>query len=472
MANYYWVGATASAGISRYDFNTPSNWNTVYWALEGTGGSFGWSFQSATAAPGPGDRIFVGTSNVGTIPTALSPLLFGGYSGNSGLGGYSNSLGGTGTTTTSSLNAATIDVSTNKYPFNFFGNGLTGVVYNWAVNSDGLTTGAFVGATGQRAVQPIKLKVAQNYWITTKPSSLVDITNVKSVNVASGTTASNIVNTSVGIYGSGYVKFRGGSVATINNSSTGSLYLSGITCGDFYTTPSSVYVDSDTRFGTVYVNGSYSAPIWFAGSLDSQTVLADLGFQGSVTGSNAAANDSSIIINPIMNWWVGGGQTSQPVFYFGAPGITSSVSYCKKIDIASSVGASGGLSAGGAASNAKWNLVFAGGASAAAVEANDTVIRAYEYIDPTVLVRIGTLGMSRDSVLNFAYEGPFDNWFFGSQTGTTIIGGIVFRDETPTIKGSAGVRLFNTQVVLGYRFDARTGKQTNTAPTISGPEAV
>jgi hypothetical protein len=111
--------------------------------------------------------------------------------------------------------------------------------------------------------------------------------------------------------------------------------------------------------------------------------------------------------------------------------------------------------------------VFAGGASAASVEANDTIVRAYDYIDPTVLVRIGTLGMSRDSVLNFAHEGPFDNWFFGSVTGNTIVGGIVFRDETPTIKGSAGVRLFNTQVVLGNRYDARTGKTTNTTPTIA-----
>jgi len=467
MANYYWVGASASAGISRYDYNTPSNWNTVYWASQGTGASFGWSFQPATAAPGPGDRIFVGTSNVGTIPTALSPLLFGGYSGNSALGGYSNSLGGTGTTTTSSLNAATIDVSTNKYPFNFFGGGLTGAVYSWAVNSDGLTTNAFVGATGQRAVQPFKLKVAQNYYITTKSSSLVDIVNVKSVNVAAGTTSSNIVTTSVGIYGSGYVRFSGGSVASINNNGNGSLYLSGITCGDFYTNPSSVYVETDARFSNVYVGGAYLAPIWFGGSLDSQTVLTDLGFQGSVTGSNAAANDSSIVITPINNWWIGGGQTTQPIFYFGTPGVTSVVSFCKKIDIASSVGASGGLSSGGAANNAKWNLVFAGGASAASVEANDTIVRAYDYIDPTVLVRIGTLGMSRDSVLNFAHEGPFDNWFFGSVTGNTIVGGIVFRDETPTIKGSAGVRLFNTQVVLGNRFDARTGKTTNTTPTIA-----
>jgi hypothetical protein len=74
--------------------------------------------------------------------------------------------------------------------------------------------------------------------------------------------------------------------------------------------------------------------------------------------------------------------------------------------------------------------------------------------------------MARNALLDLSYNGVFDNWQFGSVTGTanniTIAGGVVFRDETPKIQGSAGVRLFNTQVSLGGRFDIRTGKITNT----------
>ena len=269
MANYYWVGATASAGISRYDFNTPSNWQTAYWNSQATGASFGWAFQTSSYSPGVGDNVFVGTSNVGTLPVAKSPLLFGGVSGNVGYAQWSNSAGSTGTTNTSSLNSITIDINTAKYPFSYFGGGLTGTVYDWVI-LQGLTNSDFSGATGQRAVQPMKLKVSQNYFINTNPSALVDIVNIKSISVAVGTTATNIVNTTVNVNGNGYVRFSGGSVSRINNNSTGFLYVSGITCGDLYTVPSAVYVNRDAIFSNVYVQGQYKSPIWFGGSLDTQ----------------------------------------------------------------------------------------------------------------------------------------------------------------------------------------------------------
>jgi hypothetical protein len=305
----------------------------------------------------------------------------------------------------------------------------------------------------------MKLKVASSIYVNTLPSKFADIQTVKSLNFSSTT---NIVNTSAWINGTGYVRMVGGSYASINNNGYGSLYLEGLTCGDFRTTPSSVYASTNTRFSNVNVGGQYVAPMWFGGALDSATVLTDLGFTGSITGNQASSNDSTITINPINNWWVGGGLTSNPTIYVGIPGVTSSSMYCNKISVQSSQGLSGGISG----TSAKWNLVVAGGLSASTIELEDAVIKAYEYIDPTLAIKIGTLGMSRNSLLDLSANGLFDNWQFGSVTGSannvTIGGGVVFRDETPTIKGSAGVRLFNTQVSLGGRFDIRTGKITNT----------
>ena len=468
MANYYWVGATASAGISRYDFNTPANWQTLFWNSNTTGGAIGWTYQGATSCPGVGDHASVGVSVVHPAPYAISPLLYGGYSGNSAFGEWSNAIGSTGTTLNSSLATLAVDMSGSRYPFNYFGGGLTGDVYAWAVTSDGLTTTGFVGATGLRAVQPMKLKVNRQYMITTKASSLADILQVKSVNIAPGTTGTSLVSTSMNIMGTGVVKVKGGSFSMIQNFGTGTLHLSGLTCGEFRTVPSSVFVNTDTRFSNVYIDGAYTAPMWFGGSLDTPTVMADLGFVGSATGNNAGSNDSGIIVSPVSNWWSGAGLTTNPVLNFGMPGITSAVSFCKKIVIVSSAGSTGATVP---ASAARWNLVFAGGASATSIEVDDATVRAQEYIDPTVTVSIGTLGMTRNSVLDFAHEGQFDNWFFGSITGNQVNGGIVFRDETPIIRGSAGVRLFNTQIVLGNRVDIRTGKITNTSSTLSDTSA-
>lgn len=465
MANYYWVGATASAGISRYDFNTPANWQTSFWNSQSTGASSGWVFQVATNSPGIGDIAFVGTSDVGVVPLANSPLLYGGYSGNVEYGEWNSAAGSTGTTLNSSLSSITIDAKSKKYPFNYFGGGLTGAIYNWAVGTDGLTTSAFIGSTGARATQPMKLKVRQNYIISSKSTSIVDIFNVKSINISPGTTAA-LVATKILIAGEGTVRVQGGSIAEIQNNGTGILYLSGLTCGELRTIPTSVFVETNTRFSNVYIQeGTYKDPMWFGGSLDTQSVLADLGFVGSTTGNNAGANDSGFIVSPIANWWNGGGLTTNPVVYFGMPGLTSNLSYCKKISIVSSLG---GTAASSGAS--KWHLAFAGGVSAASVEVDDATVRGYEYLNPTVTVSIGQLGLSRYSVLDLAHEGSFDNWVFGSITGSQVNGGVIFRDETPIIRGSAGVRLFNSQIVLGNRFDARTGKIANTSSSL--PEAV
>jgi hypothetical protein len=70
-------------------------------------------------------------------------------------------------------------------------------------------------------------------------------------------------------------------------------------------------------------------------------------------------------------------------------------------------------------------------------------------INSTSSVKVGELYMKNDSVLDFAAAAQFDKWEFGKQVGSDIQGGIIFEDETATIKGSAGLRLWNDQLVFG-----------------------
>jgi hypothetical protein len=64
------------------------------------------------------------------------------------------------------------------------------------------------------------------------------------------------------------------------------------------------------------------------------------------------------------------------------------------------------------------------------------------------------LTLAERSVLDLQYAKQFDNWFFGSLTANTVAGGINFADDTCTVMGSAGVRLYNTKIVNNYDFRA------------------
>jgi hypothetical protein len=87
-------------------------------------------------------------------------------------------------------------------------------------------------------------------------------------------------------------------------------------------------------------------------------------------------------------------------------------------------------------------------------------------------INISELILKDRSVLDFSLVESFDSWNFGTQVGTEIIGGIVFGDETCTIKGSNGIRLWNDQLISIGNFTSsdgskRTGKIGATVPTIS-----
>jgi len=495
MANFYWQGQSIT-GIAKFDWNTKENWKQVEFNSSGTGSSFGWRYVTANYAPGPNDAAIFGAINEGGGAlqplNALSPCLFGGYSGNVASGSWLGAVIETGTTAQSSLITIVTNLSRetggNRYPFTLFGTGLTAETLNylytaegisgvsdadlvpWAAGSlpnSGLTSGGVSGGQAMvaRSRFPLKLKVSDSIMLHHDGDKLIKFVGVKSLVDVYGTTGNTkYVRTNVIQNGKGTVSISSGVYQNIYNNGVGSsMYLTGLTCGTFRTVPTSVFVEPNCRFNRVEVGGQYTNPIWFGGSLDTASVVNELGIPGlGTTGVNQAELESGIDIQPIYQWWTGGGLQNQPYFVFGIPGPTSQQAVAKRIRVASVDGGASGSSTGTAAWNSTWNLTFGGGASAATIETTSAIVRVQNSINTATTVNIGTLFMDKSSVLDLASAGEFDNWFFGSLSGNSIQGGIIFRDEKSTVKGSQGIRLFNTQVVLGNRFDVRGGKPTAT----------
>jgi hypothetical protein len=323
----------------------------------------------------------------------------------------------------------------------------------------------------QRSRLGTKLKVSDTLWFRHDSDKSIMINGVKSLQDVAGTTGTTrIVKTNFISDGKGSVSLISGVYATIYNYGVGSsLYMKGLTCGYFSTVPTATYIEPDVKFNRVEVAGQYTNPIWFGGTLDTPSVINELGGSGlGTTGIFQAEDESSILIRPIFNWWSGGGLQGQPqpYFVFGIPGLTSQLAVAKKIEIASVDGSLSGSTTGTAAWNSTWNLTFAGGASAGTIKCDSAIVRVLDGIDTTTTVSIGSIFMDKGSILDLASGREFDNWFFGSISGNSIQGGIVFEDENSIVKGSNNIRLFNTQVGLGNRLDVRTAKKNSNTLTL------
>lgn len=103
-----------------------------------------------------------------------------------------------------------------------------------------------------------------------------------------------------------------------------------------------------------------------------------------------------------------------------------------------------------------WRVEFFGDANITSMSVEGTTVAAWKDLDDSKQINISRLIMSEQSVLDLAYAPDFDNWYFGSLTGDTVAGGINFNDDSCTIIGSAGVRLYNTKIINNYDF--RAGK--------------
>lgn len=482
MARYFWSGQSTT-GISKFDWNTPANWKVVEFVTSGTGQSgFGYQYVTSSYSPGAGDQAYFGvgdeSSGLPNPPTVLSPCLFGGYSGSSTGGSWAGAVvPGTAGSLLNIDARLTRTTSGNRYPFSFWGNGLSGShILNYLSIVEGISgvesdaALAQYGSAGMaaRSRNPVRLKVSSLMTFDTDPDKLVTVSNVKSlisVQGSTGSTAStsNYVNTSLILRGSGSVVVNGGIYSSVaDNQSDGAIFMTGVTVGSLITSSASnMTVERNCRFSRVDVLGfrPYKYPIKFAGSLHTPTVLADLGLVGvQTTGSAQGEYDSSISINPVQNYWTN--QNITPTFIFGSSGLSSGIpSYVKTIRV---------LSGEGSTSDSinTWNLVFGGGASAQSIELNDAVLKASSNIQTDVFVNVGTVLMDTQSIIDLSASPNFNNWNFGSVSGNSIEGGIIFEDDGSRVIGSSGVRLFNTQVVLGNRYDGRLDKK-NPTPTPS-----
>jgi len=100
-----------------------------------------------------------------------------------------------------------------------------------------------------------------------------------------------------------------------------------------------------------------------------------------------------------------------------------------------------------------WRIEFGTSVSCtAATIANSTTLASMDGVyPPTTQININTLNMSTRAILelyNYTSAGV-NNWFFGTLTGNSIIGGINYGDETPRIIAEPEMRFFNTKLAIG-----------------------
>lgn len=112
-----------------------------------------------------------------------------------------------------------------------------------------------------------------------------------------------------------------------------------------------------------------------------------------------------------------------------------------------------------------WGLEFAGTVVNTLIKNEGGLVYSNADISEQKYVSSTLMNMSKYARLDLSRnQMNFDDWRFGGISGNTIIGGIGFEDETAHVKGSEGVRLWNTQI-RNKRFDARSGVAI---PQVSG----
>ena len=136
MATYYWRGSTGGTA-SCYAWNVTGNWQVLSQPNPYSPTKY---LVNATTVPSGGDDVYIGGFLTGG--TALSPLLYGGYSGVGNTGSWISNIGATGVTTaTGQLNSLTIGWQTGataKYPFTHIGGGKNAV---WDMTGSDFSTG-------------------------------------------------------------------------------------------------------------------------------------------------------------------------------------------------------------------------------------------------------------------------------------------------------------------------------------------
>lgn len=498
-AYYYWQGGPTSAGISRFDFNSPSNWRIARWGTS----QANWAV-SATA-PGRDDFVYFGRGFGGQGFTAQSPCLYGGYSGSVALGEWrngiaGNTLGGTGTTQSSSLRSATVYMHNAGYPFAYFGGGITGEIYNYCVNVLGLDASEITGATAEHVNRGLTLKVSGTLLIHTTgrisdsfeiggidfdsvPNySVVNLNTVQSRNTNIGLTAATLtsllLNSNIGTgpnasdRGLGNVTINGGGFRSITiesglsgfNLATARPYrvnLNGITAQTVTTLNSDINIDRNSTIGSFVVpagpnpyylsrrqSGFDGREITLSCTINGTQVENALGFLPSVTGQ---AFSSGVYLYDQYTTSPGNDNYDySPTILVGLPDAGATFT-APNFAVFNEIGP---FSSSSGNSQRPWIIEFFGDSTIDNMYVEGTTIRAMENVNGDSTFTIRNLAMAENSVLDLRYAPQADNWIFGAISGSgasaTIEGGINFEDSTCTVRGDTGIRLYNTNMVGNY----------------------
>jgi hypothetical protein len=475
MANLFWQGAISGTGhtsVAAYDFNVASNWKV---ARNNSAPNF---WVTSLTAPGPGDLAVVG----GVI-TARTPLLFGGYTGTMGVGGWgpngTTGLAGlqSGTTFTSSLFGFVCNLTPTSYPFPWLGGGITGDIYNWLFsdaikNNAGLTNPAAISSALDisRSQAGLKLKVQErSSFLTTGridsalasgatsgtagyPNySVVNIDFVQSRSQLTGITAGACTSkfvlgeaTTAANDGIGTAIINGGGfnevvVTRFNNSngtSTGkapSVTLNNVVVRSAVIPNCDFNVAADSTVGTLTVIEGYlpyyeknkkditidNREITFLGKANTPLANAALGYINTASTSVTGGFVSGIYLNKQYAGVNDGHYDYIPTVVVGWPEGASG--YFPPVAIENIQIAAAGAS--GAPSNLsalrRWNVLFNGNATVTTIANDGGIVSAYEGIRSDSIVTIGELQMRNNAVLDLTQASDFNGWYFGSLTGGT-----------------------------------------------------
>jgi hypothetical protein len=468
----HWQGALQGTGhtsVAAYDFNVSSNWKV---AKPGVNPA---NWATSLTAPGPGDAAYVGG-----VVAARTPLLFGGYTGTMGVGGWgpngTTGLAGfqSGTTFTSSLFLFVCNLTPTSYPFPWLGGGITGDIYNWLFsdaikNNAGLTNPAAISSALDisRSQAGLKLKVQErSSFLTTGridsalasgatsgtagyPNySVVNIDFVQSRSQLSGITAgvctSNFVlgeATTAANDGIGTAIINGGGFNEVNvirrNNSNGtstgkapSVTLNNTVVRSAVIPNCDFNVAADSTVGTLTVIEGYlpyyeknkkdlmidNREITFLGKANTPLANAALGYVNTASTSVTGAFVSGIYLNKQYAGVNDGHYDYIPTVVVGSSDGATATSTPVTIENIQ-IAAAG---ASGVPSNLstlrRWNVLFNGNATVTTVANDGGIVSAYEDIRNDATITIGELQMRNNAVLDLTQAPNFNGWYFGTTT--------------------------------------------------------
>lgn len=515
--SYYWQGSTAGAGIARYDWNYGPNWKIqkfplpyTQWATSLTApgvGDVAYVGQLFTARSA---LLFGGYS--GGVAGSTSTTLWLNAQGSTGTT-FNSSLNSFSAT----LVTPKSTTGTNYYPFPWLGGGIVADsdIYYWAVNVDGLDSGTITGITGARANLGLTLKVSNSTNIQTTgrinrnydvggvdgnnyPNySVVDLNMIASKNFNNGGTAACVSSLYVNSgnlsnfakpseVGLGNITINGGLFQTISldngvgltnaagaSATVAKPYkatLKNVVASTVNVHNGDINVDKSCTFGTFTVRSGANP---YYPRLSEETKEGSMGYNGQQI--NLAGTFNTASANNLLGWTTG--TTSNPfvsgVFLYdqfttvptnnnydyiptilmGSPDDGATFT-AQTVAVFTEVAPYSNTTSGNA--QRPWRVEFFGDVNITSMSVEGTTIAAWQDLDASKQINISRLTMAEQSVLDLKYASQFDSWYFGSLTGDTVAGGINFSDDTCTVLGSAGVRLYNTKIINNY--DVRASK--------------